>query len=62
MKDEILSPRDDSLQKNYLDFEDNPCPYQCGFKINQYDECIYIKDTKDRFFILCLYVDDILIV
>ena len=33
-----------------------------GFKINEYDKCVYVKHTKGGYVILCLYVDDILIV
>ena len=33
-----------------------------GFKINECDKCVYIKDTNDGYVILCLYVDDMLIV
>ena len=33
-----------------------------GFKINECDKCVYIKDTENGYFILCLYVDDILII
>ena len=33
-----------------------------GFKINECDKCVYIKNTKDGYIILYLYVDDILIV
>lgn len=33
-----------------------------GFKINECDKCVYVKDTKDGYVILCLYVDDMLIV
>ena len=33
-----------------------------GFRINECDKCVYIKDTKNGYVILCLYVDDILIV
>ena len=33
-----------------------------GFKINECDKCIYVKDTENGYVILCLYVDDILIV
>ena len=33
-----------------------------GFRINKCDKCIYIKDTENGYVILCLYVDDILIV
>lgn len=32
------------------------------FKINECDKCAYVKDTKDKYVILCLYVDDMLIV
>ena len=33
-----------------------------GFKINESDKCIYVKETVDGYVILCLYVDDILII
>ena len=33
-----------------------------GFKINECDKCIYVKTTNHGYVILCLYVDDILIV
>ena len=33
-----------------------------GFKINECDKFIDIKDTKNGYVILCLYVNDILIV
>ena len=33
-----------------------------GFRINECDKCVYIKDTKNGYVILCFYVDDILIV
>ena len=33
-----------------------------GFKINECDKCVYVKDTELGYFILCLYVDDMLIV
>ena len=32
------------------------------FKINECDECVYIKDTEHGYVIVCLYVDDMLIV
>lgn len=32
-----------------------------GFKINDCDKCVYIKETRNGYAILCLYVDDILI-
>ncbi|CAH9115649.1 unnamed protein product [Cuscuta europaea] len=32
-----------------------------GFKINESDKCVYVKSTVDGYVILCLYVDDILI-
>ena len=32
------------------------------FKINKCDKCVYIKDTKNGYVILCLYVDDMIIV
>ena len=33
-----------------------------GFRINECDKCVYVKDTDKGYVILCLYVDDILIV
>ncbi|GKE70303.1 NAC domain-containing protein 7-like protein, partial [Tanacetum coccineum] len=33
-----------------------------GFKINECDKCVYVKDTSSGYVILCLYVDDMLIV
>ena len=33
-----------------------------GFKINECDKCVYVKDVEDRYVIVCLYVDDMLIV
>ena len=33
-----------------------------GFKINECDKCDYIKYTENGYVILCLYVDDMLIV
>ena len=32
------------------------------FKINEYDKCVYVKDTKHEYVIVCLYVDKMLIV
>ena len=32
-----------------------------GFKINECDKCVYIKDTPNHEVIVCLYVDDMLI-
>ena len=32
-----------------------------GFKLNECDKCVYIKDTPNQEVILCLYVDDMLI-
>ncbi|KAK9100306.1 hypothetical protein Scep_023736 [Stephania cephalantha] len=32
-----------------------------GFKINECDKCVYIKEMKNSFVIVCLYVDDMLI-
>ena len=32
-----------------------------GFKINKCDKCVYVKNTGCGFVIICLYVDDILI-
>ena len=32
------------------------------FKINEYDKCVYVKDAKRGYVIVCLYVDDMLIV
>ena len=33
-----------------------------GFKINECDKCVYIKDTKHGYVMVCIYVDDMLIV
>ncbi|KAF3681871.1 putative phosphoserine aminotransferase, chloroplastic-like [Capsicum annuum] len=33
-----------------------------GFKINECDKCVYIKDTPNHQVIVCLYVDDMLII
>ena len=33
-----------------------------GFKINECDKCVYVKNTEHGFVIICLYVDDMLIV
>ncbi|GJU04613.1 retrotransposon protein, putative, ty1-copia subclass [Tanacetum coccineum] len=35
---------------------------ESGFKINECDKCVYVKDTSAGYVILCLYVDDMLIV
>ncbi|GJR30556.1 retrotransposon protein, putative, ty1-copia subclass [Tanacetum coccineum] len=35
---------------------------ESGFKINECDKCVYVKDTNNGYVILCLYVDDMLIV
>ena len=32
-----------------------------GFKINECDKCVYVKNIEHEFSIICLYVDDILI-
>ena len=32
-----------------------------GFKINECDKCVYVKQTQNCFAILCLYVDDMLV-
>ena len=31
------------------------------FKINECDKCIYVKESTNCYVILCLYVDDMLI-
>ena len=33
-----------------------------GFKINECDKCIYMKNTDKGCVIICLYVDDMLII
>ncbi|GJX64024.1 zinc finger, CCHC-type containing protein [Tanacetum coccineum] len=35
---------------------------ESGFKINECEKCVYVKDTSSGYVILCLYVDDMLIV
>ena len=32
------------------------------FKINECDKCVYVKDIENGYVILCMYVDDILII
>ncbi|KAK4838656.1 hypothetical protein QYF36_015417 [Acer negundo] len=32
------------------------------FKINECDKCVYVKDTENGYVIVCLYVNDMLIV
>ena len=32
-----------------------------GFNINECDKCVYVKNIERGFVIICLYVDDILI-
>ena len=32
------------------------------FKINECEKCIYVKDTEHRYIIVCLYVDNMLII
>ena len=32
-----------------------------GFKINECDKCVYIKSSSNGYVIVCLYVDDMLI-
>ena len=33
-----------------------------GFKINECDKCVYVKDMELGYVVVCLYVDDMLIV
>ena len=33
-----------------------------GFKINECDKCVYVKDTENNYVIVCLNVNDMLIV
>ena len=33
-----------------------------GFRINECDKCVYIKDAANGYVIVCLYVDDMLII
>ena len=32
------------------------------YKINECDKCVYIKDIKHAYVIICMYVDDMLII
>ena len=32
-----------------------------GFTINECDKCVYVKDTNNGYVIVCLYMDDMLI-
>ncbi|CAN4119733.1 unnamed protein product [Withania somnifera] len=36
--------------------------FENGFKINECEKCVYIKNTPNHQVILCLYVDDMLII
>ncbi|GJT59507.1 retrovirus-related pol polyprotein from transposon TNT 1-94 [Tanacetum coccineum] len=40
----------------------NHAMLESGFKINECDKYVYVKDTSSGYVILCLYVDDMLIV
>ena len=33
-----------------------------GFKIDECDKCVYVKDTEHGYVIVCLYIDDMLII
>ena len=33
-----------------------------GFKVNECEKCVYVKDTEHGYVIICLFVDDMLIV
>ena len=33
-----------------------------GFKTSECDKCVYIKDNKECYIFLCLYIDDMLII
>nr|GEV32876.1 retrovirus-related Pol polyprotein from transposon TNT 1-94 [Tanacetum cinerariifolium] len=35
---------------------------ESGFQINECDKCVYLKDTSSGYVILCIYVDDMLII
>ena len=41
-------------------FDNDMMPY--GFKINESDKCAYVKDTEHGYVVVCLYVDDMLII
>lgn len=32
-----------------------------GFRINESDKCVYYKNHRDTYVIVCLYIDDMLI-
>ena len=40
----------------------NSAMLESGFRINECDKCIYVKDIENGSIILCLYVDDMLVV
>ena len=48
-----------SSRQWYLRFHDVVISY--GFQMTEEDHCVYVKRSKDRFVILSLYVDDILL-
>ena len=33
-----------------------------GFKINGCDKCVYVQNTNKGYVIVCLYIDDMLII
>ena len=33
-----------------------------GFKINECDKCVYVKNFKKEYVIICFYVDDMSII
>lgn len=33
-----------------------------GFKINECEKCVYVKNTANGYVIVCLYVDDMIII
>ena len=35
---------------------------ESGFRINECDKCVYMKDIENGYVILCLYVNDMLII
>ncbi|XP_073121945.1 secreted RxLR effector protein 161-like [Henckelia pumila] len=35
---------------------------ESGFKVNECDKCVYVKNTESGYVILCLYIDDMLII
>ena len=48
-----------NLNNSFLDFDH--AMVASGFKINRCDKCVYVMKTENDYVILCIYVDNMLI-